>query len=37
MILVEEGAVDPLTERLATQGFEARPYYPPEGAGMVII
>ncbi|HCA48569.1 MAG TPA: galactokinase [Armatimonadetes bacterium] len=37
MILVEEDAVDPLIERLATQGFEARPYCPPEGAGMVIV
>ena len=37
MILVEDGGVEALTDCLDAYGFEARPYYPPEGAGMVIV
>jgi len=37
MVLVAEESCDELLEALEFHEFEAKRYYPPEGAGLVIV
>ncbi len=37
MVLVEEQSCDELLEALESHDFETKRYYPPEGAGLVIV